>query len=74
MAAIKSPMPSSFTLKYIIGVEEGKVLYKTSTYNRVVPEALDDNVLDVALVLFGLSEYGIGSIIRTDKGEILEDN
>ena len=74
MAAISNPLRSSFSLKNVVGADEGAVSYKTDTFNRVFPTADDENILNVASILFGLSEYGFGTIVRTDKGEILEDD
>jgi hypothetical protein len=72
MAAVLVQQPSSLNLKFLTGVVEGKSVYLTRSYSRVKPAASDDSVYNVAVTLFSLSDYGPGTITRTDKGELVE--
>jgi hypothetical protein len=72
MAAVLVQQPSSLILKYLVAVEDGKSIYMTRSYSRVKPAASDDSVYNVAVTLFSLSDYGPGTITRTDKGELVE--
>ena len=72
MAAVVVPQPSSLNLKYLVGVVDGKNVYMTRSYSRVSPTATDEAVYNVGVTLFSLTDYGPGSITRTDKGELIE--
>ena len=72
MAAVVVPQPSSLNLKYLVGVVDGKNIYMTRSYSRVSPTATDEAVYNVGVTLFSLTDYGPGSITRTDKGELIE--
>ena len=72
MAAVVVPQPSSLNLKYLVGVVDGKNVYMTRSYSRVSPTATDESVYNVGVTLFSLTDYGPGSITRTDKGELIE--
>ncbi|MPM39372.1 hypothetical protein SDC9_86005 [bioreactor metagenome] len=72
MAAVAIPQPSSLNLKFVVGVVDGKTVYMSRSYSRVSPTATDEAVHNVGVTLFTLTDYGPGSITRTDKSELIE--
>jgi hypothetical protein len=63
---------SRLRLRFEVGQDEqGNPRYSTRTYSGVKPEADDQDVYDIAVVLSGLQDYSLVSVSRISEAELV---
>lgn len=73
MAVVTSKNLSSLKLYFDKGVDiNSKRIMGTKTYSFVDPEAVDQNLMDVANALAGLSKYTLYNVVRIDNTSLSE--
>lgn len=73
MAVVTSKNLSSLKLYFDKGVDiNSKRIMGTKTYSFVDPEATDQNLMDVANALAGLSKYTLYNVVRIDNTSLSE--
>ncbi|MCG0277657.1 MAG: DUF1659 domain-containing protein [Thermanaeromonas sp.] len=71
MAVLVTPRESSLRLTLQVGTGEGgEPIYRVRTYNRVKPQALDQDVFDVAQALAGLQVHPVAAITRVIENDL----
>lgn len=71
MTVINTPLASSLRFRIQTGTNaNGQPIYRVRTYNRVKPEATDQDVYDVAQALGGLQVYPVTAISRVNEGDL----
>ncbi|MDN5348144.1 MAG: hypothetical protein PWP65_1708 [Clostridia bacterium] len=72
MAVIATPVDSSLRLMVQTGTDaSGNPVYRYRTFNRVKPQAGDQEVYDVAQVLAGLQVHTLVGINRVNENELV---
>lgn len=65
MALNMVSMDYTLQLKFNIGEDDdGKVITRTRTLNRIRPDAADEDLYEMALALADLQQYDVADIIR----------
>lgn len=59
-------------IKYLGPVVDEKQTYISKTYSKVRPEALDQDIYDVAGIIAGLQTNGVFSIGKAEDSELVE--
>ncbi len=59
-------------IKYLGEVKDGKQAYISKTYNKVKPEAADQDIYDAAGIIAGLQTKEIFSINKAEDSELVE--
>lgn len=73
MAVVTSKNLSSLKLYFDKGVDiNSKRILGTKTFGFVDPEAVDQNLMDVANALAGLSKYTLYNVVRIDNTSLSE--
>ncbi|HHX50200.1 MAG TPA: DUF1659 domain-containing protein [Clostridia bacterium] len=73
MPVIATPLYSSLRLVVQVGVDgEGNPVNRFRTYQRVKPEATDQEVFEVAQNLAGLQDYPLNGVQRILTSDLLE--
>lgn len=73
MPVIATPLSSSLRLLVQVGVDgKGNPINRLRTYQRVKPEAPDQEVFEVAQALAGLQEHPLNGIQRILTSDLLE--
>ena len=73
MEVVTSKNLSSLKLYFDKGVDiNSKRIMGTKTYSFVDPEAIDQNLMDVANALAGLSKYTLYNVVRIDNTSLSE--
>ena len=73
MAVVTSKNLSSLKLYFDKGVDiNSKRIMGTKTYSFVDPEAADQNLMDVANALAGLSKHTLYNVVRIDNTSLSE--
>ena len=58
-------MDSSLQLRFDIGEDEdGKVITRTRTFNRINPDAADEDLYEMAKAIAGLQEHVVSRIVK----------
>jgi hypothetical protein len=73
MAVVPSKNLSSLKLYFDKGVDiNSKRIMGTKTYSFVDPDAVDQDLMDVANALAGLSKYTLYNVVRIDNTSLSE--
>ncbi|NLO90134.1 MAG: DUF1659 domain-containing protein [Clostridia bacterium] len=73
MAVNAVPQGSRLCLILQVGTDEiGNPVYRTRSYSGVKPEASDQDVYDVAMVLADLQELPLVEVLRVNNIELTE--
>lgn len=73
MAVVTSKNLSSLKLYFDKGVDiNSKRIMGTKTFGFVDPEAIDQDLMDVANALAGLSKYTLYNVVRIDNTSLSE--
>ncbi len=59
-------------IKYLGEVKDGKQAYISKTYNKVKPEAADQDIYDAAGIITGLQTKEVFSINKAEDSELVE--
>ncbi|NLM42726.1 MAG: DUF1659 domain-containing protein [Clostridiales bacterium] len=59
-------------IKYLGPEVDGRQTYITKTYSKVKPEAQDQDIYDVAVILAGLQTNTVFSINKAEDSELVE--
>jgi len=71
MAVVVTPQESSLRLTLQVGTGDGgEPVYRVRTYNRVKPQASDQNVFDVAQALARLQVHPVAAITRVNENNL----
>lgn len=71
MAIIVTKNPSYLKLKFDCGKnDEGKTVVKTKSYGSVKPNAIDDNLYEVAESIASLQDHNLMGVFRVDNKEL----
>ncbi len=72
MALTKTPISSRLVLVLQTGVDEedGEPILRSTSFSRVAPTALDENVHTVAQALAGLQEHTLFAVRRVDDSKL----
>lgn len=71
MAVVVTPQESSLRLTLQVGTGDGgEPIYRVRTYNRVKPQASDQNVFDVAQALARLQVHPVAAITRVNENNL----
>lgn len=74
MAFVKETIASRLVLVLETGLDdEDKPIYRTSSFSRVSPLAIDENVHAVALTLAGLQEHSLVTVRRVDDHDLRDE-
>ncbi|HHU79691.1 MAG TPA: DUF1659 domain-containing protein [Clostridiales bacterium] len=72
MAVEARPLNSTLQLTYDMGTDqEGKALSRRRSYSNVKVDAADQDVFDVAAVIYGLQTYPMSQIQVTDRKHLV---
>ncbi len=73
MAVVKQPIESRLLIAVQTGTNEfGQPVLRTRSFSRVKPEALDQDLYDVALTIGGLQQHAVAHVNRVDDGELID--
>lgn len=73
MAVVVTPLSTKMKLKFQTGVDgEGNPVYKNRTLSKVKTDAIDQDVLDVALALSTLCSDTLDAVSRLDDNDLVE--
>jgi len=73
MALNVNVVDSTLQIRYVAGVDQnGRTIIRTRNYQRVKPEAQDQDVMDVAKAINGLQSLQVSSIRRINEAEMVE--
>lgn len=72
MAVMSLPSPSRLQLRLLVGIEEGKEIFRLRTFGNVNPEATDQDLMDVAQALGGLQIHEVDAVRRLDQADLVE--
>jgi hypothetical protein len=71
MAVVVTPVSTTLRLQVQTATNaEGEPVYRLRTFNRVKPEAADQDVYDVARALAGLQIYPVVAISRVNENNL----
>ncbi|MBP2071574.1 MULTISPECIES: DUF1659 domain-containing protein [Thermoanaerobacterium] len=74
MAVISTPQGSRLSISYITGKDErGVDIVRSRTYNNIKSSALDQDVMDVAVILSGLQTYPVKSVTRINQVDLAQE-
>ena len=72
MAVTSIPGPSRIQIRLLVGVEEGKEIFRLRTFGNVKPEASDEDVMEVAQALWSLQVHDVDAVRRVDQADLVE--
>ena len=73
MAVNAAPQGSRLSLTLQVGTDEtGNPVYRTRSYSGVKPQASDQDVYDVALMLADLQQHPLVEVLRVNNVELSE--
>lgn len=73
MAVINIPSPSRLQIRLLLGIEEGKEIFRLRTFGNVKPAATDEDLMDVAQALGSLQIYDVDAVRRVDQADLVEE-
>ena len=72
MAVMILPGPSRLQLRLLVGVEEGREIYRLRTFGNVKPDAEDEDIMEVAQALGALQVHEVNAVRRVDQADLVE--
>ncbi len=73
MAVINLPSPSRLQLRLLVGIVEGKEIFRLRTFGNVKPAATDEDLMDVAQALGALQIHELDAVRRVDQSDLVEE-
>ncbi len=73
MAVINLPSPSRLQLRLLVGIEEGREIFRLRTFGNVKPDTTDEDFMEVAQALGGLQIHEVNAVRRVDQSDLVEE-
>lgn len=74
MAITNVPSDAVLRLRFQTGTDDkGNPIYKNKNFNRVKPDAQDEDLFDVAFALSELVDDSIYAVFRINTGELVDE-
>ena len=73
MAVINLPSPSRLQLRLLVGIEEGREIFRLRTFGNVKPDTTDEDLMEVAQALGGLQIHEVNAVRRVDQSDLVEE-
>ncbi len=74
LPTVDQQLASTLVLQYRVGVTPaGAPILRQKSLNNVRPDANHDDLYEVAVTLFSLSDYPLNAVILVEKTEIVEE-